>query len=75
LLIYFLQLENLVKLISFIGGMLGGFEGVMILLVLRKAKEKSDLEPPYQVPLNKTLIAVLITAFIIGALCQTFLVY
>ena len=75
LLIYFLQLENLVKLISFTGGMLGGFEGVMILLVLRKAKEKSDLEPPYKVPLNKVLIAVLITAFIVGALCQTFLVY
>jgi len=75
LLIYFLQLENLIKLISFTGGMLGGFEGIMILLVLRKAKKQSDLEPPYQVPLNKVLIAILITAFIIGALCQTFLVY
>jgi amino acid permease len=75
LLIYFLQLENLVKLMSFTGGMLGGFEGIMILLVLRKAKEKSDLMPPYQVPLNKVLIVVLIIAFVIGALCQTFLVY
>jgi len=75
LLIYFLRLENLIKLISFTGGMLGGFEGIMILLVLKKAKKQSDLEPPYQVPLNKVLIAILITAFIIGALCQTFLVY
>jgi tyrosine-specific transport protein len=75
LLIYFLQLENLVKLISFTGGMLGGFEGIMILLVLKKAKEESDLEPSYQVPLNKVLISVLIMAFVIGALCQTFLVY
>ncbi|MDD4994407.1 MAG: aromatic amino acid transport family protein [Candidatus Pacebacteria bacterium] len=75
LLIYFLQLENLVKLISFTGGMLGGFEGIMILLVLKQAKKQSDLEPPYQVPLNTALVVVLITAFIIGALCQTFLVY
>ncbi|MDD3098251.1 MAG: aromatic amino acid transport family protein [Candidatus Pacebacteria bacterium] len=75
LLIYFLQLENLVKLISFTGGMLGGFEGIMILLVLKQAKKQSDLDPPYQVPLNTALVVILITAFIIGALCQTFLVY
>jgi len=75
ILIYLLRLENLIKLISFTGGMLGGFEGIMILLVLKKAKKQSDLEPPYQIPLNKVLIAILITAFVIGALCQTFLVY
>jgi len=75
LLLYCLQLENLVKLISFIGGMLGGFEGIMLVLVLRKAKQKGEIEPAYQVPLNKTLVVVLITALVIGALCQTFLVY
>ncbi|MDD5760477.1 MAG: aromatic amino acid transport family protein [Candidatus Pacebacteria bacterium] len=75
LLVYFLRLENLIRLISFTGGMLGGFEGIMILSVLKKAKEHSDLEPPYQVPLNTVVMAILITAFIVGALCQTFLVY
>lgn len=75
LLVFCLQLESLIKLVSFLGGMLGGFEGIMILLVLKKSKEQSDLEPSYQVPLNKIIMAVLITAFIIGALCQTFLAY
>jgi len=75
LLLYFLRLESLVKLISFTGGMLGGFEGVMLVLVLRKAKQQGEIEPPYQVPLNKVLIAVLMTALVIGALCQTFLIY
>lgn len=75
ILLYFLQLESLVKLISFTGAMLGGFEGVMIILVLNKAKQQGDLEPPYQVPLNKILIPVFITILVIGALCQTFLVY
>jgi len=75
LLLYCLHLENLVKLISFMGGMLGGLEGVMLILVLRKAKQQGEIEPPYQVPLNKILVAIFITALVIGALCQTFLVY
>ena len=75
LLLYCLHLENLVKLISFMGGMLGGLEGVMLILVLRKAKQQGEIEPPYQVPLNKILAAIFITALVIGALCQTFLVY
>jgi len=75
LLLYCLHLENLVKLISFMGGMLGGLEGVMLIFVLRKAKQQGEIEPPYYVPLNKILVAVLITALVIGALCQTFLVY
>ena len=75
LLLYCLHLENLVKLISFMGGMLGGMEGVMLILVLRKAKQQGEIEPSYQVPLNKILVAIFITALVIGALCQTFLVY
>ena len=75
LLLYCLHLENLVKLISFMGGMLGGLEGVMLVLVLKKAKQQGEIEPAYQVPLNKVLIAVFIIALVIGALCQTFLIY
>ena len=75
LLLYCLHLENLVKLISFMGGMLGGLEGVMLVLVLRKAKQQGEIEPPYQVPLNKILAAIFVIALVIGALCQTFLVY
>ena len=75
LLLYCLHVENLVKLISFMGGMLGGLEGVMLVLVLRKAKQQGEIEPPYQVPLNKVLVIVFVAALIIGALCQTFLVY
>ena len=75
LILYFSHFANVIKLISFMGGMLGGFEGIMLVLVLRRAKEQGDSEPPYQVPLNRVLIAVFITTLVIGALCQTFLVY
>ena len=72
---YLLGLQNVIKLTSFIGGMVGGLEGVMIILILKKAKEKKELIPPYEISLNKVLMGVLITALIIGAICQTFLVY
>ncbi|MGB9726496.1 MAG: aromatic amino acid transport family protein [Minisyncoccia bacterium] len=72
---YLLGLQNIIKLISFIGGMIGGLEGVMILLILKKAKEKNELTPAYELPLNKFLFGILVTALIIGALCQTFLAY
>ncbi|TSA56544.1 amino acid permease, partial [bacterium] len=65
LLLYCLHLENLVKLISFMGGMLGGLEGVMLILVLRKAKQQGEIEPPYQVPLNKILVAIFVIALVI----------
>jgi len=75
LLLYCLHLENLVELISFMGGMLGGLEGVMLIFVLRKAKQQGEIEPAYQIPLNKILITVFVIALVIGALCQTFLIY
>lgn len=72
---YLCGLQNVIKLISFVGGMIGGLEGVMIILILQKAKERKELTPTYEIPLNKVLIAVFIVALVIGALCQTFLIY
>lgn len=72
---YLLGLQNVIKLISFIGGMIGGLEGVMIVLILQKAKERKELTPAYELHFNKILFGILIAALVIGALCQTFLVY
>ena len=57
------------------GGMLGGFEGAMVLLILYQSKKKTDLIPAYEVPLNHFILSVLFFALLAGALCQTFLVY
>lgn len=75
LVLYFLRLANIVRLISFMGGMLGGFEGAMILLILHKAKERTDLIPAYEIPLNRFILTAFFFILLIGALCQTFLVY
>jgi hypothetical protein len=57
------------------GGMLGGFEGSMVLFTLYQAKKKSDLMPSYQVPLNRLILIFLFFALLAGALCQTLLIY
>jgi len=75
LVLYFFHFVNVVKLISFMGGMLGGFEGSMVLLTLYQAKKKSDLVPSYEVPLNHLILIFLFFALLVGALCQTFLIY
>lgn len=75
LILYFFHFANVIKLISFMGGMLGGFEGAMVLLILYKAKKQTDLVPAYEVPLNRFILSVLFFALLAGALCQTFLVY
>lgn len=74
LILYFCHLGNILTLISFMGGMLGGFEGTMVLLILRKAKEKPDLTPAFEVPLNNFIFVFLLVALVAGALLQTFLV-
>jgi len=80
LLLYLMNLANIVKLVSFMGGMLGGFEGVMLVLVLNKSKRENNQNNnsqslPYSLPLNRFIFSFLITALVIGAICQTFLVY
>jgi len=75
LILYFANFASLIKLISFLGGMLGGLEGAMILLILKKAKIKSDLKPAYEIPFNKLILMILFFALISGALCQTFLAH
>ncbi len=75
LILYFLHLNDILKLVSFLGGMLGGMEGIMLILVFQKAKEHSDLKPDYSIPLRKNWSFLLIIALLIGALCQTFLAY
>jgi len=74
LLLYLLQVKDILALVSFLGGMLGGLEGIMLILVFKQAKQRSELQPAYSLPLGKNWPYFLIILLLIGALCQTFLV-
>lgn len=75
LVIYFLGLGKLIILISFTGALLGGFEGIMMLFTLKKAKEQSEREPEYKIPLPAFVFWGLICCFLLGALTQVFIVF
>lgn len=75
LLLYFLNLEQIIILISLSGALLGGFEGIMMLFTLRKAKEQGDREPEYKIPLPFFVFIGLVLCFIVGALAQVFIIF
>lgn len=74
LILYLLKLNNLVSLISFLGGLIGGMEGVMILFIFKKVKEQSIPSSAYFLPFNSFIFTFLLIVLIFGAFCQTFLV-
>ncbi|MGB9763056.1 MAG: aromatic amino acid transport family protein [Minisyncoccia bacterium] len=69
--LYFLGINNLPRLMSILGATIGGLEGIIILMSLKKAKEKSDLLPNYEINLTPLLYFGLIFALLAGALIQS----
>lgn len=70
LVLYLLNIAELISIMSLLGGLLGGLEGIVVLLVLNKAKQKSDFIPNYQVSLNPVILTILVIALLAGALIQ-----
>lgn len=75
IILYFLGINNLPRLISILGATIGGFEGIITLMSLRKAKGKSELNPSYEINLNNFIYFGLIFALLIGALVQSILTF
>ena len=61
---------NLITLISFVGALVSGFEGIMILFVARQAKKQGDRDPEYKLPLPKPIFWFLAGCFVAGAISQ-----
>lgn len=75
--LYLLNVTNLITIISFVGGLVGGIEGLMILLVFREIKKQpldSSQKEGYSLPFHRGLFIFLILALIFGVVCQIFLV-
>ncbi|OQA43892.1 MAG: Tryptophan/tyrosine permease family protein [Parcubacteria group bacterium ADurb.Bin305] len=70
LLLYLLNISELISVMSLLGGLLGGLEGLVVLFVLNKAKQKSDFIPNYQMPWNPFILTVMTIALLAGALIQ-----
>lgn len=69
--LYFTGLTNFLQAISFMGALLGGAEGTMVLMAAYKAKQmKCSREPEYTIPLPRWLLITLVIALVSGAIME-----
>ncbi|MCX6737401.1 MAG: hypothetical protein NTX26_01510 [Candidatus Parcubacteria bacterium] len=69
--LYFTGLNNFLQAIGFMGALLGGLEGVLVLLSVYRAKRMDcTRKPEYIIPLPKWLLVTLIMALLCGAIME-----
>ena len=74
LILFLIGFRNFIETIGFLGTLIGVIEGIIIILIFKKAKEFSDREPEYSLEVPSFLIYFLMLIFILGAISQIFLV-
>lgn len=70
--VYFFDLAGFVEIIGFTGAIFGTIDGVMILLMVRRARKLGRRKPEYTIKLPTWIIWILM-AFLIGGLLLEFL--
>ncbi len=69
--LYFTGLNNFLQAISFMGALLGGAEGILVLAAAYRAKRiDCSRKPEYTIPLPKWLLTVLVIALAGGAIME-----
>ena len=69
--LYFTGLNNFLQAIGFMGALLGGAEGILVLAAAYKAKKVDcSRRPEYTIPLPKWLLTVLVIALAGGAIME-----
>lgn len=72
LFLFLIGLRSFIEVISFVGIIIGVIEGIMIVLIFKKAKIAGDREPEYSLKIPSILLSFLILIFIFGAASQFF---
>ncbi len=70
--IFLLGLTSFIKIIGIVGAITGGLNGIIILIMYQKAKEKGEQKPAFSVNLPKSIIYVLYLLFGLGILYQIY---
>lgn len=70
-LIFFLAgFVNFIKIIALVGAIMGGVDGIAVILIYLKAKRHGDRKPEYSLKIPKLAIYSLIGVFLLGILCS-----
>ncbi len=70
LIILVFKLVDFIKILGLIGSISGGLAGMLVLLMVYKAKKKCDRKPEYSIPLSWPLILLLGLIFLAGIVYQ-----
>jgi len=72
LILFLIGFRSFIGTIGFVGTVLGVIEGVIIILIFKKAKTMNDRQPEYSLKIPSALLYFLIAIFIFGAISQVF---
>ncbi|MBT6774706.1 amino acid permease [Candidatus Woesearchaeota archaeon] len=71
-LIGILGVTSFIQALAITGGVAGGIEGILIILMFWKAKKLGDRKPEYSINISKVLGIALMVMFVLGILYQFF---
>jgi len=72
LILYLVGLRSFISVIGFVGTIIGVVEGIVIILIFKKAKTLGNREPEYSLKIPSALLYCLMLIFILGAISQFF---
>jgi tyrosine-specific transport protein len=72
LILFLIGFRSFIGTIGFVGTVLGMIEGIIIILIFKKAKTMNDRQPEYSLKIPSALLYFLIAIFIFGAISQVF---
>lgn len=70
LLLFLVGFREFIAVMGVVGAFIGVFEGVVIVLIYQKARQKSMREPEYRVQVPRFLILLLVIMLILGAILE-----
>lgn len=70
LIIVLLNITNFIQIVGITGAFAGGIDGILITLILWKAKKKSERKPEYSLKFTKIIGIILLILFSLGILHQ-----
>ena len=73
LVLFLVGFRSFIATLGFVGTIVGAIEGIIIILIFRKAKNLGDREPEYSLKVPSLLLYFLIAILVFGALAQLFI--
>ena len=73
LLLFLAGFQDFITVIGLVGVFIGVVEGILIVLIFKKAKQKGDREPEYTIRIPRIILFILATILIAGAVAEVVL--